>query len=65
MPQGEARGQNLGHLKKSFFFCFYFFSYVIIVFKEQVHVLFRVDFLPVTSDCSFFFLLFYLLRNHS
>ena len=24
VPQGGARGQNLGHLKKSFFFCFYF-----------------------------------------
>ena len=28
-PRVGARGQNLGHLKKSFFFCFYFFSYVI------------------------------------
>ena len=25
MPQGGARGQNLGHLKKHFFFCFYFY----------------------------------------
>ena len=25
--------------------------------KERVHVLFRVDFLPLTSDCSFFFFL--------
>ena len=24
MPQGEARGQNLGHLEKSFFFAFIF-----------------------------------------
>ena len=24
MPLGGARGQNLGHLKKSIFFCFYF-----------------------------------------
>ena len=32
-----------------------FFSYVII-FKEQV--LFRVDFLPVTSDSRFFFVFF-------
>ena len=63
MPQGGARGQNLGHLKKSFFlFCFYFSLMQSIIFKEQV--LFRVDFLPVTSD-SRFFLLFYLLRNHS
>ena len=29
MPQGGARGQNLGHLKKSFFFFVLFFSYVI------------------------------------
>ena len=61
MSKGGARGQNIGHLKKSFFFCFYF-SHIIIIFKEQV--LFRVDFLPVTSD-SRVFLLFYLLRNHS
>ena len=26
MPQGGARGQNLGHLKKSFFFSFIFSS---------------------------------------
>ena len=62
MPQGGARGQNLGHLKKSYFFLLLFFSYVIIIFKEQV--LFRVDFLHVTSDSSFF-LLFHLLRKHS
>ena len=29
MPMGGARGQNLGHLKKSFFFLLLFFSYVI------------------------------------
>ena len=52
MPQDGARGQNLGHLKKSFFFWLLFFTYVINQFKEQV--LFRVDFLPVTSDSSFF-----------
>ena len=64
MPQGGARGQNLGHLKKSFFFWLLFFSYVINhIFKEQV--LFRVDFFPVTYDSRVFFLLFYLLRNHS
>ena len=63
MPQGGARGQNLGHLKKSFlfFFCFYFSLMKSIIFKEKV--LFRVDFLPVTSD-SRVFLLFYLLWNH-
>ena len=40
MPQGGARGQNLGHLKKSyFFFLFYFYTpdiyadgYVVFVF---------------------------------
>ena len=52
MPQGGARGQNLGHLKKSLFLLL-FFSYVINRIKEQV--LFRVDFLPVTSDSRFFF----------
>ena len=62
MSQGRAGGQNLGHLQKPyFFFLLLFFFYVI---KEQV--LFRVDFPPVTSDCRLlFFLLFYLLRNHS
>ena len=60
MPQGGARGQNLGHLKKSFFFAFIFLLCKMI-FKEQV--LFRVDFLPVTSAVCF--LLFYLLQNHS
>ena len=49
MPQGGASGQNLGHLKKSFFLLL-FFSYVI----NQVQVLFRVDFLPVTSNCRFY-----------
>ena len=56
MPQVGALGQNLGHLKKSFFFCFYFSLMLSIVFKEQV--LFRADFLPVTSDSSFFFCFF-------
>ena len=62
MPQGGARGQNLGHLKISFF-CFNFSLMQSIIFKEQV--LFRVDFLPVTSNSRGFFLLFYLLRNRS
>ena len=62
VPQGGARGQNLGHLKRSFFF-FAFIFLLSIIFKEQV--LFRVDFLPVTSDSRFFFLFFYLLQNHS
>ena len=63
MPQGGARGQNLGNPKKSsFFFCFYFSLMLSIIFKEQV--LFRVDYLPVTSDSGVFFLLFYLLQNH-
>ena len=52
MPQGGARGQNLGHFKKSFFFLLLFFSYVI---NHQEQVLFRVDFLPVTSDSRVFF----------
>ena len=61
MPQGGARGQNLGHL--IFFICFYFSLMLSIMFKDQV--LFRVDFLPVTSDSRVFFLLFCLLQNHS
>ena len=55
MPQGGARGQNLGHLK-NFFFCFYFSLMYSIIFKEQV--LFRVNFLPVTSDSRGFFFIF-------
>ena len=51
MPQGWARGQNLGHLKKSFFFAFIF-----LIFKEQV--LFRFDFLRVTSVSRVFFCFF-------
>ena len=59
MPQGGARGQNLGHFKKSFFFCFVFLlCHNHIIFKE--HVLFRVDFLPVTSDSFFFFFCFFI-----
>ena len=63
MPQGGARGQNLGHLKNHFFFVFIFLLCKKIIFKEQV--LFRVDFLSVTSDSRSFFLRFYLLLNHS
>ena len=55
MPQGGARGQNLGHLN---FLLPYFFSLMLsFVFKE--HVLFRVDFLSMTSDCSFLRFYFY------
>ena len=47
MPQGGARGQNLGHLKKSFFF----FAFIFLLCNQSyLKVLFRVDFLPVTSD---------------
>ena len=56
MPQGGARGQNLGHLKKSFFFWFYFSLMLSIIFKQQV--LFSVDFFPVTSDSRGFFFAF-------
>ena len=56
VPQDGARGQNLGHLKKSIFFCFYFALMLSIIFKEQV--LFRVDFLPVTSDSRVIFCFF-------
>ena len=54
MPQGGARGQNLGHLK--FFFSFYFSLMLSIIFKEQI--LLRVDFLPLTSDSRVFFFAF-------
>ena len=57
MPQGGARGQNLGHLKKRVFFLFFFYYVIMsIIFKEQV--LFRVDFLPVTSDSRGYFCFF-------
>ena len=57
VPQGGARGQNLGHL--NFFLLLYFSLMLSFVFKKQV--LFRVDFLSVNSDCSFFccFFIFY------
>ena len=61
MPQGRASGQNLGHLKKSFFCLFYFSLMKSVIFKK--HVLYRVDFLPVISDCRVFFLLFYLAES--
>ena len=44
MLQGGARGHNL------FFSFYFFFLNAIIQFKQQV--LFRIDFLSVTSDCS-------------
>ena len=47
MPQGGARGKNLGHLR---FISFYFLLYRIIQFEQQV--LLGV-FLSVTSDCRF------------
>ena len=55
MPQGRARGQNLGHLKNLFFFV-YFSIMLSIIFKEQV--LFRAGFLPVSSDSRGFFCFF-------
>ena len=42
MPQGGARGQNLGHLKNLFF------SFIFLLCNQQVQ--FRVDFLPVSSE---------------
>ena len=62
MPQGGDRGQNLGHLKNCccvVVFLLLSFSYVSFKLKEQV--LFRVDYLLVTSDCRFFCLI--ILRN--
>ena len=53
MLQDGARGQNLGHLKKSLFCFAFIFLMKSFKFKEQV--LFRADFLPVTSDCRPFF----------
>ena len=58
MPQVGARFQNLGHV--NFFLLFYFSLMQSFVFKEQV--LFRVDFLSVTSDCGFFFCFFIFYR---
>ena len=54
MPQGGARGQNLGHLKNHFFFSLMLSS----IFKKQV--LFRVDLVPVTSDSIEFFFCFFI-----
>ena len=47
MLLGGARGQNLGHL----FFLLLIFLNGTVQFKQQVHVLFRIDFLSATSDC--------------
>ena len=43
MPQGGARDQNLGHLKKSVVF---FFAFIFPLCNQSY--LFRVDLLPVT-----------------
>ena len=48
MLHGGARVQNLGHLL--FFFTFFFLN-GIIQFKQQVHILLKIDFLSETSDC--------------
>ena len=47
MLQGGARGQNLGF----YFFLLLFFLNGIIQFKQQV--LFRIEYLSLTSDCRF------------
>ena len=47
MLHGGARGQNGGHL---FFFLLLFYLNGIIQFKQKV--LFRIDFLSVTSHCK-------------
>ena len=65
MPQGGVRGQNLGHLKKSIFFFGFIFLLCNQSYLKNRYYRFRVDFLLVTSDYRGFFLLFYLLRNHS
>ena len=62
MPQGGARGQNLGHVKKSFFFFAFIFllcnqSYL----KNRYYSGLTFSLRPLTV--VFFFLLFYLLRN--
>ena len=51
MPWDGARGQNLGHLRIFLiFFCFYFSVIESFLFEQKV--LFRVDFLSVTSGYS-------------
>ena len=51
MPQGGTRGQNLGHLKIFFCFCF------ILLLCNQSYLK-NIDYsgltLPVTSDCRVF-----------
>ena len=65
MPQGGARGQNLGHLNNHFFFGFIFLLCNQSYLKNRYYSGLTF-FLPVTSDSRVcFFLLFYLLRNHS
>ena len=54
--------QNLGHLKKSFFFAFIFLLCDQSYLKNRYYS--GLTF-PVTSDSRGFFLLIYLLRNHS
>ena len=41
VPRGGARGQNLGHLKKIYFFFFHFSYMGSFVFEQKI--LFRVD----------------------
>ena len=53
MPLGGARGQNLGHLKISFFFAFIFLLCNQSYLKNRYYI--RVDFLPMTSHSRFFF----------
>ena len=57
MPQGGARGQNLGHLKKTFFFAFIFLSCNQSYLKNRYYS--GLTFFLVTSDsrgCFCFFI---------
>ena len=52
MPQGGARGQNLGHLKKSFFFAFNFLLCNQSYLKNRYYSGLTFS---LTSDSRFFF----------
>ena len=63
MPQGGARGQNLGHLlKKPFFFAFIFLLCNQSYLKNRYYSGLTFSLLLQTLG---FFLFLYLLRNHS
>ena len=50
MPQGGATGQNLGHLKKHFFFPFIFLSYNQLYLKNRYYSGFFFAFLSFAES---------------